>query len=382
MKLKTYLLYPVMGVVLLGCAHSHTQKDEQHEAAELENGDATIFTRKQQEKVNFAVEQILPQAFGPVIRTVAQIQPAPSDERIITAKTAGNVLFLNDLAVEGKAVGAGQTLFVIDGSGAADNNLSIRYAEAESEYRRAKAEFERKQALVENNIVSQSEWMKSRTDLANAEAVFNHLKRNFPTGKQAVSSPSNGFIARVLVRNGQYAEAGQPILVVSKNRDLYLKAELQTKYFDALSSVRSANIRIADSDRAYTLDELNGKMVSYGQSTDMNHPLIPVVFRVNRQAGLLPGRFVELFIQTQTDAQALAVPNEALVEEMGNYFVYVQLSPERFEKRAIEKGATDGLRTEIRKGVTNGETVVSRGAIFIKLAQAAGTTDVHSGHVH
>jgi RND family efflux transporter MFP subunit len=371
-----------MGVVLLGCAHSHTQKDEQHEAAELENGDATIFTRKQQEKVNFAVEQILPQAFGPVIRTVAQIQPAPSDERIITAKTAGNVLFLNDLAVEGKAVGAGQTLFVIDGSGAADNNLSIRYAEAESEYRRAKAEFERKQALVENNIVSQSEWMKSRTDLANAEAVFNHLKRNFPTGKQAVSSPSNGFIARVLVRNGQYAEAGQPILVVSKNRDLYLKAELQTKYFDALSSVRSANIRIADSDRAYTLDELNGKMVSYGQSTDMNHPLIPVVFRVNRQAGLLPGRFVELFIQTQTDAQALAVPNEALVEEMGNYFVYVQLSPERFEKRAIEKGATDGLRTEIRKGVTNGETVVSRGAIFIKLAQAAGTTDVHSGHVH
>jgi RND family efflux transporter MFP subunit len=372
-----------MCVVLTGCAgHTHDSHREEPEAV-IENDNTTLFTHEQQEKIDFAVEEIRPQAFGPVIRTAAQIQPAQSDERIITAKTEGAVIFPdNQNLVEGKAVGAGQTLFVIDGSGAADNNLSVRYAEAEAEYNRTKTEYERKQALANDRIVSQSELLKSRTDFAHAEAVFNNLKRNFPTGKQTVTSPVNGFIARLLVRNGQYAEAGQAVMVVSQNRALYIKAELQTKYFDALSSIQSAHIRVPDTNRTYTLEELNGRLVAYGQTTDIDHPLAPVVFRVNHSAGLLPGRFVELFIQTQTNTRALTVPNTAIVEEMGHYFVYVQRSPETFEKRAVDKGATDGLRTEIRKGVEEGETLVSRGALFIKLAQAAGTVDVHSGHAH
>ncbi|MDR0541015.1 MAG: efflux RND transporter periplasmic adaptor subunit [Dysgonamonadaceae bacterium] len=391
MKLKTYISVAIC-IALTGCAHNHTHEsdnhghshDLHHEASEagIEAGNTTIFTHEQQGKINFAVEEVLPQAFGPIIRTTAQIQPAQSDERIVTAKTEGTVLFLGDNTVEGKAVGAGQALFVVDGSGAADNNLSVRYAEAESDYKRTKAEYERKQALAKDNIVSQSELLKSRTDFANAEAVYNNLKRNFPAGKQTAGSPVGGFITRVLARNGQYVEAGQPVLVVSQNRDLFIKAELQTKYFDVLGSVKSAHIRIPDNNRTYTLEELNGRMVSYGRSTDINHPLVPVIFRVNYSEGLLPGRFVELFIKTQTGAQTLTVSNEAIVEEMGNYFVYVQQSPERFEKRSIEKGDTDGLRTEIRKGVSNGETIVSQGAIFIKLAQAAGAVDVHSGHVH
>ncbi|MDR2682919.1 MAG: efflux RND transporter periplasmic adaptor subunit [Dysgonamonadaceae bacterium] len=382
MKLTTYLYTISFCIVLAGCAgHTHDTHPEESEA-DTHDGNTVLFPDEQQEKIDFALEEIRPRAFGPVIRTTAQIQPAQSDEQIITAKTAGAVRFPNDNVVEGKAVGAGQTLFVIDASGAADNNLAVRYAEAEAEYNRTKAGYERKQALAKDNIVSQSELLQSRTDFINAEAVFNHLKRNFPSGKQTVTSPVRGFIARVLVRNGQQAEAGQAVLVVSQNRGLYIRAEVQTRYFEFLNSVQSANIRVLDNNRTYTLEDLNGRMVSYGQSTDIAHPLTPVLFRVDYRAGLLPGRFVELFIQTQTDTQALTVPNTALVEEMGNYFVYVQQSPEHFEKRPVEPGATDGLRTEIKKGVGEGESIVSRGAVFIKLAQAAGSIDTHSGHVH
>lgn len=381
MKLKTYIYVTLTSVVLTGCA-GHTHDAQNDAAAAEEIAGTTVFTRAQQEKVAFAVEELRPQAFGPIIRTAAQIQPAPSDERIVNAKMEGTVVFSDDNLVEGRAVAAGQTLFVVDGSDAADNNLAVRYAEAEAEYERTKAEYERRRMLAGDRIVPQSEVLRSRTDFVNAEAAFNNLKRNFPAGKQTVVSPVNGFVARMLVSNGQYAEAGQPVMVVSQNRALYVKAELQAKYFDALSNIESVNIRVSDSDRTYTLEELNGRLVAYGRSTDINHPLAPVTFRISPQAELLPGRFVELFIQTQTNAQALIVPNAAIVEEMGSYFVYVQQSPERFEKRPVEKGATNGLRTEIRQGVAEGETVVSRGALFIKLAQAAGTADLHSGHVH
>ena len=78
------------------------------------------------------------------------------------------------------------------------------------------------------------------------------------------------------------------------------------------------------------------------------------------------------------------MPSTALVEEMGNYFVYVRSeeNDECFEKVQVVTGASDGVNTEIKAGLKGEETVVSRGAIFLKLAQTAGGLDPHAGHVH
>ena len=70
------------------------------------------------------------------------------------------------------------------------------------------------------------------------------------------------------------------------------------------------------------------------------------------------------------------------MEEQGNYFVYVQVTPELFEKREVKIGTTDGVSTEIQKGITSIERIVTKGAILIKLTQSTGTLDAHSGHVH
>ena len=51
----------------------------------------------------------------------------------------------------------------------------------------------------------------------------------------------------------------------------------------------------------------------------------------------------------------------------------------RFE---IFVGGNDGINTEIKKGITAQERIVTRGAMLIKLAQATGGLDAHSGHVH
>jgi RND family efflux transporter MFP subunit len=365
-----------------------TVYDNEHEAHEaaaeaavsIANG--VTFTKEQSWKIDFATAEVRCENFGQIIRTTAQILPSQGDERVITAKTSGIVIFPDNNIVEGKAVNAHQTLFFIDGSEMADNNLSVRFVEAENEYNRAKAEYERKQELAKENVVSQSDLLKAKTDFTNAEAVYDNLRKNFVAGKQAVGSPISGFVTRVSVRNGEYAEAGQPVMIVSQNRDLMIKAELQPKYFDVLSGITSANIKLPNGNRTYSLEELGGRVISYGKATDIANPLIPVIFRVNNTAGLLSGSFVEMFIKTQTNAQALTVPNEAIVEEMGAYFVFVQLTPELFEKRAIKKGATDGVLTEITDGVSDGERIISKGAILVKLSQSSAALDPHAGHVH
>jgi RND family efflux transporter MFP subunit len=403
--MKKYITAVVisMAIAVSACHHDHNHEADEHdhdhetcsekdheqqtpnhsEDKELEGG--VVFTKAQQANVEFATEEIQPIPFGQVIRTIAQIQPSQGDERIITAKTSGTVFFNGDIT-EGNNVVAGKTLCTIDGSTTVNNNLAVSYVEAESEYNRSKEEYERSVKLAKDTIISQSELLQAKTEFINAEANYNNLRRNFSRGKLRISSPISGHITRVSVQNGQFVEAGQPIVIISQKCDscgLYLKAELQPRFFDVLDTNMSAHIRMLNSNRTYTLEELGGSVLSFGKSVDINNPLIPVTFLVTqRTASLLPGSFVEMFIKTKTNAQAMTVPNEAIVEEMGNFFIFVQHSPELFEKRLIETGVTDGLRTEIRKGLSAGEIVVSKGAILIKLAQVSGALDAHAGHAH
>ena len=356
--------------------------DKSAAAAAVESSSGVAFTKEQSWKVDFATTEIRREPFGQIIRTMAQVQPSQGDERIITARTSGTTFF-NTVVTEGKAVRAGQTLFTIDGNATIDNNLAVRYAEAESEYNRAKTEYERKTELAKENIVSQSDLLRAKSEFTSAEITFNNLRSNFTAGRQNVSSPINGFVTRVLVQKGEFVEAGQPVLVVSQNRDLFIKADLRLRHFGLLNNITTANIRLLNCNIVHSLESLGGRIISYGRSADISNPLIPITFQVNNTAGFVPGSFVEMFIKTQTSSQAITVPNEAIVEEMGSYFVFVQLTPEFFDKRAIKKGVTDGVRTEISEGdVAPGDRVVSRGAIFVKLAQASGALDPHAGHAH
>lgn len=359
------------------------EHDAQHAAADavesVSNG--VLFTKEQSWKVDFATEEARNEPFGQIIRTIAQIQPSQSDEKVIVAKAGGIVAFSGSGIAGGQSVNAGQVLFTIDSGDLADNNLGVRYNEAASELNREKSDYERKKELAKDRIVSERDLMEAETAFKNAEVNFNHLHKNFSAGKQSVSSSMNGFVKQVMVRNGEYAAAGQPVLVVSQNRDLLIKAEIQPVYFDALTTISDVTIKVLNSNLTYNLEDLKGKVVSYGKSVDLQNPLIPLVLQVQNTAGLLPGSFVELYIRLRTSDHALTVPRESIIEEMGAYFVFVQITPEFFEKRPVVAGKTDGFRTEIKEGLISSERVVSKGAILVKLAQVSGQLDTH-GHAH
>ena len=372
-------------IIVPGITIYTSEHEAFHTAADMAptSSSGAVFTKAQSWKVDFATSEARRGPFGQVIRTTAQIQLPPGDEWTVAAQASGVLSFQDGNLVEGKAVSARGALFATDGSQMAENDLPLRHAEAENEYNRAKAELARAKDLAVDKIVSQSELLQAMTDFANAEAAYNNsLQKNFATGRRTVYAPVSGYVTRVLAQNGEFVEAGQPVLSISQNRGLMIRAELQPRHFDILGRIESGNIRLPGNGSTYTLEELGGRLVSYGKVASTANPLIPVSFSVNNQEGFLPGTFVELFIKTSTSAQAITVPNEAIIEEMGNYFVYVQLTAEFFEKRAIRIGATDGFRTEITEGVSDGERVVSKGAMMVKLAQVSGALDPHAGHVH
>ncbi len=361
-----------------------TEEEAHHEAHEHEISEVntTVFTKEQSWKIDFSTELPKKEPFGQVIKTTAQIQSAQGDEIIISAKTSGIVKLSENSILEGKEVSRRQVLFSISGSELADNNISVRYTEAKNNFQKAKSDYERANELAKDKIVSEKDLLTARNRFDNEKAIYYNLNKNFNSKGQNVTSPMTGFIKYLFVKNGTFVTAGQQIATISQNKTLILSADVQEKYISILGTVNSANIRTINDNKTYSLKELNGHVLSYGKSTNNDNYLIPIKLQIDNKRSFTPGSFVEIYLKALTNSEALTIPNTALSEEQGIYFVYVQITPELFEKREVKIGATDGLKTEILKGINLDERIVNKGSVFIKLAQATGTLDAHSGHVH
>ena len=361
---------------------SASEASEYAESLEARSSNGAVFPKEKSWSVDFATEEAVLEPFGQVIRATSRVQPSQEEVFTVSALTDGVVSIGAKALVEGREVRKGETLCIVKGSGTADENLATKYARAEADYNFARIEYERKKALASDRIVSESELRQAEAAFEIAKAVFENLKGNFDASGQSAKSPIEGFVTSVMVSNGQFVRAGDPIATVSRSRSLLVVAEIQPRYSACLKDICGATFKDMDSGRIWTLDELGGKVVSYGKSVSSDSPLIPVTFSVPNKGGFIPGSFLQTRIITRSETPAITLPTTSLIEEQGNYFVYRQLTPEYFEKTPVTIGASDGLRTEIRSGLSAGERVVSKGAMFVKLAQASGSLDPHAGHNH
>ncbi|HZH72369.1 MAG TPA: efflux RND transporter periplasmic adaptor subunit [Mariniphaga sp.] len=363
----------------------HAEHDEVHHLSEAdyaESNNTSYFTKEQSWKIDFATVLPAIQPFGQVIKAAARVSPAIGNEVVVVARAAGIISYSSTDLLEGKEVSTGERLFAISGSNMADNNLAVRYAEAKNNFEKAQANYERMKALAEEQIVSQRNLLEAANEYENARSVFNNLRNNFNETGQSVVSPMNGYIKQLYIANGMYAEAGQPVVTVAGNNRLLLTADVAQRYASMLKDIRSANIRNYISGETYTLEELNGKILSHGLAANHKSFLIPVHLEIENNGSFYSGSMVEIYLHTLGNDKALVVPNSSLLEEQGEFFIWVQVHPELFEKRVVKTGTTDGFLTEITEGLKADERIVSRGAVMVKLARVSGTIDAHDGHFH
>jgi len=360
-------------------AHDAIHEAEEHTS---DSPNAISFTKEQSWKVDFATGSPVIEPFGQSIKTTAHVQSAFTDETILTAKTSGIVTFQRNNLTEGVEIVSGKILLSISGEAFADNNPKVRLNEAKNNYEKAEADYKRKTELAKDKIVSEKALLESKNDFENAKIIYDNLKKNFSNGRQNVKSLNTGFIKHIYVTNRQYVEAGAPLISIAQNKNLFLKADVQQKYINALPYVTTANIRTTQDNKMYTLEELNGEIISFGKNVSDDNHMIPVTLQVENRNGIVPGSFVEVFLKTETNSKALTISNTALIEEQNNYSVLIQLTPESFEKREVKVGNSDGLKTEILSGIKATDRVVTRGAILVKLASVSNSIDPHAGHVH
>jgi RND family efflux transporter MFP subunit len=195
-----------------------------------------------------------------------------------------------------------------------------------------------------------------------------------------LTAPISGFVKSIEVAEGQFVATGQPLATISQNKRLLLRADISQRDFSKLNAIQSANFTLPDS-RTISTAALNGRLVSVARTTVNNSMMVPVFFEIDNNGEIVPGTIVDVYLHSGSIDAAAVVPETALLEEQGKFYIYIQTAGETFEKREVQLGARDGISVQLLDGVRKGERVVIKGAYQIKLATMAGTMPAH-GHEH
>ena len=377
-----------MALIVGGCAekaaheeheHDHEMHHEEEEAHahEAHGAGEVVFKKQDAEAIGLQTQTVQPGVFSEVIKTSGQIQSAQGSETVLVATVPGVVTLGDTRFVDGTAVRKGQPVLTLASNTLSDGDVAIRIKNA---YQTAKREFERMEQLIGDKIVSQKDYEQARLTYENAKVAYDAIQGKQSVRGVAVTTPMTGFLKNILVKEGDYVTVGQPLATISQNNRLLLRADVSEKNYARLPMIRSAHFKTPYDDKVYKLDELDGRLLSYGKSSGNNSFYIPVLFEFDNKGAVIAGSYVEVYLLGKPMEQVLSVPTSALVEEQGLYCVYLRLDEDCYKKQYVTLGADNGEAVQILSGLKTGDEVVTKGAYQIKLASASNAIPAHTHH--
>ena len=90
----------------------------------------------------------------------------------------------------------------------------------------------------------------------------------------------------------------------------------------------------------------------------------------NSQNLLRPEMFANVKILTTEGDSSLGVPREAIVYDGKSTHVWIARSDQSVERRQVKTGQSNGQMVEVLDGLRHGESVISKGTLFVDRAAA------------
>ncbi len=343
------------------------------ETVHVEIPDGIRFAKEQAWKSDFAVTRLVPTPFTGIIKAGGEILAMPGEKHFIHARTAGIVQYYRNDLVAGADVSRGEELMTIQGQDLARENISVDYAEAEARFKRSRSEYERRLNLYLKNAISERQFIETREIYVTDSIRYHNLRKSYEGGGLKVRAPIAGYIHELNVSQGEFVGAGQLIATVSSDRRLLLRADVPQQYFQRIQDIVSTNFRTSYHREVWDVREFEGKLLAAGSSAAENNQYLPVYFEAQNNGQLMEGAFAEFFLKMRSVENSLVIPAEAVTEEQGKYYVYIQVTGEIFRKQEIVPGDTDGFGIRVERGLSEGDRVVTRGSMLLKTASVSAT---------
>ena len=322
--------------------------------------------------------------------TIGELVPVSNAEATVSAPVSGIISHSRPLPFIGKRVSKGEVVAVLEPPVSQEGSigeLTAGYAEAKNRVTLAQKEYDRAKRLHQAKIAPLKRVEEAELSLSSARAALEPLQRALEglrgdsgNGKMVVRAPVSGTVVEVAGANGKGVQAGEPIVRIINTAKVWLKASLPASEAGKASQAAGATFTVTGLEGEFR----PSRLVTVNDMLDPQTRTLPVIFEVPNPGGTLKiGMFADVSIRTGAAKDALAVPADALVEDEGRWFLFIQTAGEWFERREVKVGAKDRGHVQVIEGLEDHERVVVKGAYYVKLAATAGkAADPHAGHGH
>ncbi len=396
----------------LACGGGHSADDGygygasgEHGEEDHEEGGATIavLNAEQLKAVGVQIGAIERRKIDASITVVGRLEVPNFSKANATSLYGGGVQRL--LVQVGSVVKKGQVIATI-----ADPKfvqLQEEYLTLESRITFASQEQKRQQELNAGNA-------GALRNLQNAEAELNALQTRRASLKQQlqlmgldpaglnkgnlqaslpVKSPIEGTVSNVFAKVGSYVDVSSPVAEIVNNADIHADLNVFEKDLPSIRAGQTVNFSLTNNPgRLY-----EAEVFSIGAAFEGEGKSVPVHCTIKGdKTGLIDGMDINGQIRHK-DVETLAVPNDAIVEADGNYYIFVVTDKEPEEDGNVrshgdeEEGSINFERIAVAKGETSlgytaitpvtelpaGTKIAVKGAFFIN-AKLSNT----DGHNH
>ncbi|MBQ3522192.1 MAG: efflux RND transporter periplasmic adaptor subunit [Bacteroidales bacterium] len=276
----------------------------------------------------------------------------PDEEVDLSFETSGKIVEIN--FKEGTFVNKGQLLAKVN-----DRPLQAQLQKLTSQVKLAEDRVYRQSLLLKKDAVSQEAYEQVKTDLAKLEADIELIKANIE--QTELRAPFDGVIGLRGVSVGSYASPSVVVAKLTKISPVKVEFAVPERYTDDIKI--GANVVFSLTGE---VEQFRAKVYAKESKIDpVTHTLTVRALYDNRNGASLAGRYATVKLEKQRIDDAIVVPSDAIVPEMGVDKLFLYKSG-----KAQPVDVIAGLRTDkdvqIVRGINMGDTVIVSGTLQLR----------------
>lgn len=376
-KLGTYLILSAV-LVFSGCNKENSAGEETKQ--EETQTEEVRLNEKQIREIGLTTEKASFKPFTGYLSVPAKVITNQDNEAQVGSLVQGRVRKV--FVKVGDHAQAGQVLMHVEGLEIGE--IKAAYITAKSNLELMKANYERQKVLSEQRVGSQKSLLEAQTEYEKAQAEFNAadkkihsigLSDNEVTGGKGslsdehtsgilpIRAPISGVVTERNVVIGQLIDGTTNAFRIINTSSVWVDGQLSEKDAERVSSNSGAVFASSSSPN----EKFSGRVSYVGQVIDERSRTITLRAEFSNRNNLLKAQmFGELRVPASQNSRAMLIPSEAIVKFDNRDFVFIQKDAATFLKRAVKTGAQQGELTEIREGLSEGESVVTKGSFYLK----------------
>ena len=292
------------------------------------------------------VIQVKPSTVQEDLQAVGSLQS--NESVILRPEVSGRISAIG--FKDGQVVRKGQMLIALDNS---LNAAEVAQMQAENDL--ALANLRRSEDLASRKFISSSAQDTAASNAQVAEAKLKLAQARL--SKMRILAPFDGVVGIRGVSLGDYVKDGTDLVNVEDVRILKVDFRLPERNLTQIKSGQSIEV-VAD---ALPGERFAGHIDAINPRVDANGRSLEIRGRLENTAGKLrPGMFVRVRVIVGERANALLVPEEAIVPQGAEFFVYKVVDGQA-RRVPVKIGVRRQALVEIVEGLSTGDQVVTAG---------------------